>query len=92
VPGRPIRFALWLVAVPLGFMIVFGFAQLIGALTSNQLEDVALVEGWGRFIPIARLLPFVALVTAGIVQLSVYAITRLRARRLGAPLPERRHG
>jgi hypothetical protein len=90
VPGRAIRFSLWIVAVPLGFMLVFGFAQVIGVLTSNQLEDVALDEGWARFMPIARLLPFVALAIAGIVQLSVYAITRLRTRRLGARVPERR--
>jgi hypothetical protein len=59
-------------------------------LNSNQLEDVALDEGWTRFMPIARLLPLVALVTAGLVQGGVYGITRLRSRRNAPPGPERR--
>ncbi len=90
VPGRWARFGLWILAVPLGFIIVFGFAQIIGVLNSNQLEDVALDEGLARFWPIARLLPFVALVTAGLVQLGVYGLTRLRARRGRGPMPDRR--
>jgi hypothetical protein len=47
---------------------------------------VALTEGLARFIPIARLLPFVALVTAGLVHGGVYGITQLRARRHAAAL------
>jgi hypothetical protein len=90
VPAAWIRFALWIVAVPLGFVIVFALAQVIGVLNSDQLEDVALSEGWTRFMPIARLLPFVALVTAGLVQGGVYGLTRLRARRSGTAIPERR--
>lgn len=88
-PPRAIRFALWLVAVPLGFVIVFALAKVFGVLTSNQLEDVALAEGWGRFMPIARLLPFVALVTAGLVQAGVYGLTLLRERRHATRLAER---
>jgi hypothetical protein len=86
VPPRSIRFALWIVAVPLGFVIVFALARVIGVLNSTQIEDVALDEGWARFVPIARLLPFVALVTAGIVHGSVYGISRRRARRSSAAL------
>jgi hypothetical protein len=90
VPARWLRFVLWIVAVPLGFVIVFALAQLIGVLNSDQLEDVALSEGWTRFMPIARLLPFVALATAALVQGGVYGLTRWRAKRSGAAIPERR--
>lgn len=84
VPPRSLRFALWVVAVPLGFVIVIALARMIGVLTTTQIEDVALDEGWARFVPIARLLPFIALVTAGIVHGSVYGIARLRTRRSAA--------
>ena len=49
-------------------MIVFAFARASGMLSSNQLARRGARRGLGRFWPIARLLPFVALVTAGIVQ------------------------
>jgi hypothetical protein len=81
IPGRPIRFLLWFVAVPLAFLIVFALARAVGLLTTNEVTDVALAEGWSRFWPIVRLLPFVALATAGILQGSVYGIARLRAKR-----------
>ncbi len=84
VPSRWLRFLLWIVAVPLGFVIVFALARAFGMLNSTQIEDVVITEGMSRFWPIARLLPFVALVTAGIVQASVFGITRLRSRRLGS--------
>ena len=98
VPARPIRFLLWIVAVPLGFMIVFWLAKAFGVLTTNQVTDVALANGWGRFWPIVRLLPFVALATAGIVQGGVYGIAWLRAKRrrqaaapVNAEIPRARH-
>jgi len=93
VPGRVIRFLLWIVAVPVGFVIVFALARAFGMLNSNQVEDVVITDGIRRFWPIARLLPFVALVTAGLVQAAVYGITSLRARRraprLAKPAPKR---
>jgi len=81
VPPRWMRFLLWFVAVPLAFVIVFGLAKLFGVLTLNQYENVALDVGWSRFMPIARLMPFVALVTAGLVQGGVYGLTRWRKSR-----------
>ena len=74
------RFLMWIVAVPLGFMIVFVVARAFGVFTSSQLSDVFLASDTDRFWPIARVLPFVALVTALIVQTGVYAIARLRGR------------
>ena len=75
------RFLLWIVAVPLGFIIVFVVARAFGVFTSSQLSDVFLASDPGRFWPVARVLPFVALVTAVIVQAGVYAIARLRGGR-----------
>jgi len=84
-----IRLLVWLVAVPLGFVLVFGFARAIGVLSQSQLEDVFLETGWDRFWPVARLLPFVALVTAAIVHFSVLFISRWRIRHAVGPLQPR---
>jgi hypothetical protein len=78
------RFILWLIAVPLGFIVVFMVARAFDLFTSNQLSDLFLANNPGRFWPAARLLPFVALVTASIVQLGVYLLARWRGRRAGA--------
>ena len=80
VPAAWIRFLLWFVAVPLAFLIVFGLARAMGLLTTTDITDVALAEGWRRFWPIIRLLPFVAIVTALLVTAGVYGIARLGAR------------
>jgi hypothetical protein len=50
-------------------------------LTTNQISDLALAEGWGRFWPIARLIPFVALAAAAFVQGGAFLLTRIRERR-----------
>jgi hypothetical protein len=80
------RLLVWLIAVPLGFALVFGVARLGGFLTQTQLEDVFLDTGWSRFWPVARLLPFVALVTASIVHFSVLWMSRWRVRHAMRPL------
>jgi hypothetical protein len=78
------RLLLWIVAVPLSFLVVFGVARAFGAFTTNQLSDVFLANNTGRFWPVARLLPFVALVTATFVQGGVYMLARTRGRRAQA--------
>ncbi|MGQ0825866.1 MAG: hypothetical protein ACT4OX_12720 [Actinomycetota bacterium] len=75
-----LRVLLWGVAVPVGFFVVFALATVFDVLTANQLEDVFLETGWGRFWPVGRLLPVIALLTAAIVHLSVIAISRWRVR------------
>jgi hypothetical protein len=74
------RLALWVVAVPLSFLAVFLVARAFGLFTSTQLSDLFLANDRARFWPVARLLPFVALVTAAFVQLGVYGLARLRGR------------
>ncbi len=85
VPALWIRLLLWIVAVPLAFIIVFACARVFGFLSSTQLEDVWLANGLGRFMPIVRLLPFVALTIALIVHGGVLGITQLRRRRFAVP-------
>ena len=80
------RLLIWIVAVPVGFIVVFGVARAIGFLSQSQLEDVFLETGWNRFWPVARLLPFTALLTAGVVQFAVLYISRWRMRHALGPL------
>jgi hypothetical protein len=84
-----IRLLLWFVAVPASFVLVFGIARVLGLLTTSQLEDVFLETGWDRFWPVARLLPFVAFITASIVHFSVLGISRWRIRRAAVHLAPR---
>ena len=80
------RLLIWIVAVPVGFIVVFGLARAIGFLSQSQLEDVFLETGWNRFWPVARLLPFTALLTAAVVQFAVLYISRWRMRHSLGPL------
>ncbi len=77
------RFLLWVVAVPLSFLLVFMVARAFSVFTTNQLSDLFLANNMGRFWPVARLLPFVALVTASLVQGGVYLLARVRGRNGG---------
>jgi hypothetical protein len=77
------RFILWVIGIPLGFIVVFAAARAFSLFTSNQLSDLFLANNAGRFWPAARLLPFVALVTAGFVQGGVYVLALWRGRRTG---------
>lgn len=83
-PPLILRLVLWAVALPLGSLITFGIASTLHMLTKSQLEDTFLRADWGRFVPIARLLPFCALATAILVQLGVFGLEQLRARNLRA--------
>ena len=75
------RLLVWIVAVPLAFLVVFLFAIAIGVFTNGQLTDLFLATGSSRYWPVVRLLPFVALLTAALVQVGVYALARLRGSR-----------
>jgi hypothetical protein len=81
-PPLILRLLLWVIALPLGSLIVFGLASAVHVLTKSQLEDTFLRADWGRFVPIARLLPFCALATALLVQLGVFGLELLHARNV----------
>jgi hypothetical protein len=74
------RLLLWIVAVPLSFFVVFGIARSFGWFTTNELSDVFLANNTGRFWPVVRLLPFVALMTALLVHGGVLLLARRRVR------------
>ncbi len=85
---RFVRLLIWVVAVPLGFLLVFGTTRALGFLSQRQLEDAFLLSGWSRFTPILRVLPFWALVTALIVHFGNIGIVqwqRTSARRRAQP-------
>jgi hypothetical protein len=88
-PPLILRLVLWVIALPVGSLLVFGVASWLGKLTRLQLENTFVLTGWGRFLPIARLLPFCALATALIVQLGEFGLERLRARNLRQGPPGR---
>jgi hypothetical protein len=75
------RLLLWIIAVPVSFALVFSIARMSGLFTHDQLTDVFLASGRSRFWPLARVLPFVAVLTALMVQGGVVFIGRRRARR-----------
>ena len=84
--GAPVllRLGLWLIAVPIALWLTYRIARGVGVLTAKQIEDVFFEQDWGRFWPLARLLPLWALLTALAVQLSVLGIERFRRRRAEA--------
>jgi hypothetical protein len=81
-PPLILRLAIWVIALPLGTLLVFGIANRLKMLTRLQLENTFVLTGWGRFVPIVRLLPFCALATALLVQLGVFGLEWRRARTL----------
>jgi hypothetical protein len=75
---RLVRILIWIVAVPLGFILVFGATRFLGLLSQRQLEDTFLLSGWSRFWPIVRVLPFWALISALVVHFANIGIVRWR--------------
>jgi hypothetical protein len=88
-PPFILRFALWLIALPLGSYLVFRIASSLKLLTKSQLEDTFLRSDWGRFVPVARVLPLCALAIALIIQLGEFGLVQLRARNLRKGPPGR---
>lgn len=84
--GAPVlvRLGLWIVALPVSLWFTYRIARGLGVLTAKQVEDVFFDQNWGRFWPLARLLPLWALLTALAVQLSVLGIERFRRSRAEA--------
>ncbi len=88
-----LRVVIWIVAIPLGAVLVFGVAEALGVLTSRQLIDTFLESGMDRFGAVARLLPFWAVVSAALVHLAVVGLDRRRASREdGRDGPEDKRG
>jgi hypothetical protein len=80
--GAPlaVRGVLWVLALPISLWLVYRGSRLVGLLNRGQVEDLFFDTGWGRFWPLARLLPIWALLCAGLVQLGVLGYDQWRRR------------
>lgn len=67
---------LWTASVPAAVVIVFGVARACGWFGVTQLSDLFL----GNYWPVARLLPFVALAIAILVQAGVMGVGMCTSR------------
>jgi len=66
-----LRCVAWVVAVPVGLVLVGLPARRLGYLDSQKLLDVLIGEGSGRFLPLVVIVLLWALVTAVLVQVIV---------------------
>jgi hypothetical protein len=77
----PLRVLAWLVALPLGLVIVGFPARKAGYLSSQKLLDVIVKSDLSRFVPIVVIVVLWALVSAALVTLFVEGGRRLMVRR-----------
>ncbi|HEX4779018.1 MAG TPA: hypothetical protein VFW74_19740, partial [Acidimicrobiia bacterium] len=77
----PWRVLIWVVAVPLGLLIVAVPARWIGVLNGNSFLDVISGTGIGRYVRIFSIAPFAALVIATIAHVSLEQLPEWLARR-----------
>lgn len=61
----------WVVAVVLGGVIVRYLARFTGLLTGDSIIDIITGSGWGRYARLFAVVPFWALVAAGLMTLFV---------------------
>lgn len=80
-----LRIVAWIVAVPLGLVLVGVPARKLGYLDSQKLLDVLIGKDVGRYLPLVVIVVLWAVVTAVLVQLIVEGggslLRRRRARR-----------
>lgn len=65
--GVPLQILGWVVAILLGGIIVRYLAKFTGLVTGDSLIDIITGSGWGRYLRLFALVPFWALVTAGLM-------------------------
>lgn len=75
------RVLAWVIALPLGLLIVGIPARQGGYLSSQKLLDVIVKRDLGRFVPLVVVVLLWALVSALLVTLFVEGGRRLRQRR-----------
>lgn len=77
----PWRVLVWVVAVPLGLVIVAVPARWLGVLNGNSFFDVISGTGIGRYLRIFSIAPFAALVIATIAHVALEQLPEFLARR-----------
>jgi hypothetical protein len=76
-----LRVGAWVIALPLGLLIVGIPARQLGYLSSQKLLDVIVKRDLGRFLPIVVVIALWALVSAVLVTLIVEGGRRWMLRR-----------
>ena len=79
----PVQILGWVVAVLLGGIIVRYLARWTGLLTGDSVIDIITGSGWGRYIRLFALVPFWALISAGLMTAFVEGGRWWAARRRG---------
>lgn len=77
----PFRVLVWLIALPLGLLIVVVPARRLGFLSGQRLLDVVVGTGWSRYWRVLAIAPAWALVTTLLVQLMLFGLRKLADRR-----------
>lgn len=77
---RFLRLLVWMVALPLGLLVVGAAGRAAGLLTIGQAVDVFVGAGWSRFVPPLLVLPVWAGVTAALAHVLSEALGRLLRR------------
>jgi hypothetical protein len=77
----PLRILAWVVAIGLGGLIVRWFARITGWLTGDSLIDLITGSGILRYVRIFTVVPFWALVSAGLATLFIEGGRYLARRR-----------
>jgi hypothetical protein len=83
----PLRILAWLVAVPLGGAVVVYPARQLGFLSGDDLADVIIGTGAGRYYRLAIVVVLWALATAIVVQVLLVGGRALAHRRRREPAP-----
>lgn len=77
----PWRLLAWVIAVPIGFLVVVLVARWLGLLTGNNLFDVISGSGIGRYVRLFAIAPFAALVIATLAHFAVERLPVVLERR-----------
>jgi hypothetical protein len=77
----PLRVLAWVVAIPLGLVLVGVPARKAGYLSSQKLLDIVIERDLDRYVPLAVIVVLWALVTALLVQLLIEGGGWLMRRR-----------
>ena len=77
----PFRVIAWVIALPLGLVLVVWPMRRFGFLSGQRLLDVLVGTGWGRYWRVLVIAPLWALVTAVLVHLIQMGMRKLGERR-----------
>ncbi|HEY7136260.1 MAG TPA: hypothetical protein VIB48_14460 [Acidimicrobiia bacterium] len=86
----PWRVLIWVIAVPLGLLIVALIARWLGVLNGNSLFDIISGSGVGRYVRVFAIAPFAALLIATMAHVALEQLPVVLERRRVAASPATR--